>query len=287
MIRVRLVVTGDLERAALAGSLRRYFPELVFLPPVQLHSVTSSRLPAGGAGIDVPTPVRRMASAMAAEVFDHTGVAPDAVVAVDDLELVNADQPERLAQWMRRAIEAEIDERRTIETPRAALADVLRQRASLHLMVPLLEAYFFGDPATLTSLGVAVGWTPNLSRPDLEAFEVDDADYLAWARRENSMRARAGRQPRDFAHHPKDYLQYLRTRDHGRGYIETRDGTAALRGLDWRSVCANPQGCRFARSLFADLADLAGIPNPVGDGELSEITWRRRELSGHRTLRNL
>ncbi len=66
MKRVRLIVTGDLERIALGASLQRYFPELDFVPPVQLHSMTSSRVPALSPGAPPPAQVRRVASAVAA-----------------------------------------------------------------------------------------------------------------------------------------------------------------------------------------------------------------------------
>lgn len=288
MTRVRLIVTGDLERSALSNSLRRYFPELTFLPPVQLHSMTSSPAPSITPGASPPAQIRRVASAIAAECFDRSRHVADAIVAIDDLELVNQHRANVVTEWLRIALDLEIEERRAAHQTAGELAHQLRERASLHFMVPMVEAYFFADPGALTAVGLPPTVRPRLVHPDVEHFLTDDPAYLAYADAENERRTRAGRARRRFDEHPKEYLQHLCVREAGRGYIETRDGSAALEHIDWIRVCERPDAARHVRSLFADLADLAQVPNPLGDGQTAHDTWRRPQTPERdRVLRNL
>lgn len=288
MIRVRLIVTGDLERGAMGASLRRYFPDITFLPPVQLHSMTSSPAPPITRGARPPAQIRRMAAAMVAECFDRGRHAADAVFAIDDLELVNMHRTSVITEWLRMALEQEVDERRSSHLPRGEITRGLRERASLHFMVPMIEAYFFADPGALMAAGLPPSTMPALTDVDVENFGTDDPSFLLHADVENRRRQSAGRSHRSFAKHPKEYLQHLCVRDAGRGYIETRDGVAALERIDWLHVCEKPGVARHIRSLFADLAELAQVANPLGEGETAAETWKRHSSAeSERCLRNL
>ena len=97
-------------------------------------------------------------------------------------------------------------------------------------------------------------------------------------------RAHDWRTPDRFRH-PKRYLKFLIDQDDARlvSYKESRDGVRALSTLDWAQVFAyQPPGIAFAHSLFDDLADALGVPNPF-PGVCHPLTTRR---SGG-TLRNI
>lgn len=87
--------------------------------------------------------------------------------------------------------------------------------------------------------------------------------------------------------HPKQYLRFLVDPDDVKPmsarYREGRDGVRALATLEWAQVFAyQPPGIAFAYSLFDDIADTLGIPNPF-PGAIHPLTARRQDG----TLRNI
>lgn len=184
---------------------------------------------------------------------------PDLLVILDDLELANRDQPEQVVAVFRAAVERHVmdpDPRR--RRSRARLAE----RASFHLIAPMVEAWFFGDPAALATAGVA---EPHHLRADrsLEQFETGDIGYLAasdhdcpgWlARRQSSQRPKwLGA---DRIYHPKGYLQWLTRDPEARNctrYRESDGGANALAGIDWMALLAQPE-MNFLNALCDDIA---------------------------------
>ena len=184
---------------------------------------------------------------------------PDLLVVLDDLELANRDQPEHVVRVFRAAVEQHVTDpdprRRRARTP-------LAERASFHLVAPMIEAWFFGDPAALATAGVSA---PHhlMGGLSLEEFATGDIGYLAaceadcpgWqARKQRSKRPKWLADDR--MHHPKGYLQWL-TRDAAAGtctrYRESEDGAAALATIDWTALKAQP-GMNFLNALCEDIA---------------------------------
>ena len=155
----------------------------------------------------------------------------------------------------------------TFPNERAELAGMVRERCSFHLFAPMLETYFFGEPAALRRAGTSA--QPQLLSPDVEAFETNDPAWLPTCRDENARRADIAPWWRH-ERHPKHYLEHLVERDGG-FYTETAGGVRALRELDWNQTTAT--GSAFARALFEDLASSLGVPNPQGPGPTAAETW--------------
>jgi hypothetical protein len=281
-MRVKLIVTGQMERRALHRSLSRWFPvtgtgePVEFLQPSYFQGPTSNRLPDDDPMI--PELVRGFCAALVAETLEGSDPGrkpPDLVVGIDDLELENLDRPQVVTRWIRRGIEEHIAH--NVENLRADARrrEALASKCAFHLLVPMPEAYFFGERAALERAGVARAIEARLCRDDLEAFETDDPEFLARPIRPTDHR------------HPKAYLKHLLDRsDAGRLYKETRDGVQALEHLAWPELSRSTSTLGFARSLFQDLADALDVSNPLGAGSLASSTYPaddRRDL----LLRNI
>lgn len=298
-MRVRLVVTGDLEKAALGPSLERMLraagADVTFVKPLLLTdaAMTSNPLrdPTDPAS-EMPRPVRRMAKALVTETFlAPSRELPDLVIGIDDLELANIVQPHVVTAWLRRGIEEQIRERFTVngvptdQTDRAR--EALRTRCSFHLLVPLAEAYFFGEQAALVRAGVAAHVPVRRVGPDVETFETDDPGFLPRAHQKNAQMAAIDKGWWREERHPKRYLEFLVDQSGGL-YDETTGGARALETLDWQAVAAIADTVSFARALFEDLSDRLEIQNPLGAGTLSPCTYPARAVRRERLLlRNL
>jgi hypothetical protein len=292
-MRVQLVVTGDMEQLALGLSLERILStaggDVQFLRPRKLGdgAITTCPLPAL-ATPRTPTTVTRMAKALVTETLSgRTGSAPDLVVGIDDLELANIHQPHVVVAWIRRAIDEEVTARYPSRDAAERIKTVLRERCSFHLLVPLVEAYLFGEPAALARAGVASGVAVHRLGADVESFETNDPAFLPRAAAENAKKAALGAPWWREERHPKRYLEFLVESSGALLYDETVEGVRALRTLDWPRV-ASSSALLFARALFEDISDLLGISNPLGPGICSSHTYpaknvRRESLM----LRNL
>ena len=270
MSRVQLVVTGRCEELALHDSLRQLFPETEFLRPIRLDPFTSNPLtepPAHG--------VRETAYKFAAKLVERVDTLEDTlVVGVEDQEFETT--PALQVDVLRRAVLSVLAEPPS-SSRRERLAQQVAERCSFHLLVPMVEAYFFGDPAALERAGAKRVSALEPSSRDVEAFLVEDAAFAAPAdtdTKDDWCRGGALR-----AVHPKRYLKFLS----GNGqpgnwkYRESRGGAAALRQLDWPRVAANPQFTQSARALVADVADWLNVSNPLPGSE--------RELTARHTTR--
>lgn len=285
--RVQLIVTGELERLALHHSLQRLFTasgaNVKFLEPLKTQDFTSNRV---GRILSGPAAAQSLAAKLAGSLVAsaHPGRGgvqqADLVLAVDDLELTNADQPEHVIDYFRHAVRACVDERYSAQAARDRVYRVLAERGSFHFLVPMAEAYFFGEPAALDRAKAQKAPNRfNTQTRDVEDFEVDDADYLAPA----PQSAPWGAQPRH--RHPKHYVRYLcdPTGQQPRAYRETHEGLDALRVLDWQTALSNPAHTTFVRSLIDDISDALNIRSPC-PGPCSPLTARG---SGTGLLRNI
>ncbi len=256
-MRLDLIVTGELEFRALGPALVRWGEASgIAIEIGQVHkvpSITNVAIPrrepwAKGLLGKTDEVVRTMLAALDANQ------PPDLVLFVDDLEIHNAGNAEAVHGVLR----AEIDRRML----NAAQALRLRTSASVHLAVPMIEAWFFGDPAALAAAGSKEGcgrWDLN---GDPERFEVVDAEFAAWhvEKFPNS--------PEGFgARHPKRYLDFLCRPQRYREVESSRwrgpTGQVALVNLDWEVVTSEAPRMNHLRELFEDLA--AAVRGAVPD----------------------
>jgi hypothetical protein len=269
--RVRLFVTGTCEREALHASLRSVFAD----QPVEFErefspewGFTSTRVPTYLPG--EKSRAARLAAALVADVDPALSdrEVPDLLIAIDDLELCNVDQAQHVVAYFRSAVHEHLGQRRWSASDRTRAVERVRERCSLHLLKPMVEAYFFGDRAALARAGAM---RPSLFDPianDVESFAVSDAGYRDCAAFDCASRTL------DKAMHPKRYLRHLT--DHV--YKETRGGADALAALAWGGVLDNHEHARFARSLIADIAEKLDVPNPCAGGCAPETELKPRGL---------
>lgn len=290
MPRIKLIVTGDLERAALGDALRRAFPDerdgedVAWDTPRKVNEVTTYPLPEGG---DPSSAMGVLAAAIIEEAITgkKKGQAPaDLVLAVCDVELGNLGREEVIVEHLRRALATKLD--RYEEQTRARYRAVLRDRCSFHLLKPMVEAVFFGEPAALLRAGVAAGVQPVLRVDDVEEFESEDPLWTPECDQQNKQRAEQSSWWRH-ERHPKHYLDHLLIRSGAAlPYEETEQGVAALSVIDWPTV-TNTEPSPFLRALFDDLAGWFGVSNPLGQGTPSPLTSLTPKSPPDRWLRNL
>lgn len=254
MAHVSLIVTGTLEEAGLASSLGRVFPEATFTVK-KLDSFTSVRARKLGA-TRTPLVVDKIAAELAAAVDPgRNGVPADLAIVVEDLEVDNLDQPEVVVEVCRDAVERHVEHVWPSLARREKGRERLKDRASFHLLSPMIEAYFFADPAWLAAAGVTAA-SQLAAGKDLEDFVVADATYLEAPPRPKSWAVD------NRARHPKHYLQFLLDPSipPATKYRETQQGAAALACVDWRAlVSARVAHVRLVRSMLVDLADGLGM----------------------------
>jgi hypothetical protein len=282
MSRVQLIVTGDMELAALAASLRHAFPEstLDFLPTQKVQDFTSIRLGSHPGRVPgLKTRAQQMAQAIVSAVAPgrFLNSTLDLVLAVDDLELVNVDQPHVVTAYLAREIELTIKDRQLLKSDETRVRELLRSRASFHLFVPMPEAYFYAEPAALVRAGARTASRFDVALRDTEAFEVDDPSYRGWLEKRAPQAVEPHR-------HPKQYLRYLcdPAASIERAYRETKEGARALEELAWSEVTARQGREAYARALFEDFADGIGT-NWESPGPVAPLTARR----SNGLLRNL
>jgi hypothetical protein len=202
----------------------------------------------------------------------------DYALAIDDLALVNADQQAHVLGYFAHAVRAHVEAFFPSASTRDRVYQTLKDRASFHLLNPMVETYFFGEPDALVRAKATRAPCQFDRTRDAEDFEVDDMAYLAPALPTAPWRT----VPRH--RHPKNYLRYLcdPTGVEERAYRETHEGLAALQALDWQKVLGNPSHAPFARALIDDLSDALNVPSPC-QGTCSPLTARK----GGGLLRNI
>lgn len=298
MARVVLLVTGRMEEMAFADALNRLFPGHTFVPRPRLDGFTSARLPP-----DEATLASKRARLLNLNKFANTLIgafAPgrradtppaDFVVALEDVELLNAHDPGAITRALRDALCHRLADWGLSLSTEQRVRGALRERCSFHLMAPMTEAYFFADRHAFARSTAPGPDHPNvfpISTCDVESFHVDDPQYRTPPNRPGDTWATDNR-----TEHPKHYLEYLTdpALDDGFRYHETTLGADALRHIDWLAVLrSQPAGARFARSLLTDLADMldelpAGFTHDdLASGRCHPLTWPPPK---ERVLRNL
>lgn len=292
---IKLIVTGDMEKLVLHESLRRYFPgerngeEVIWNKPRKLHCATSFRLRSLRENNGkLSTQIKNLARAMFDETFSgKTGICADLVIVIDDAEIGNLGQENIIAEHFRAAIKHIFEEKQYSSNTEDRYRDILRNRCSFHLLRPMVESYLFGDANALQIAGVPYTVKPKLVHPsDVEQFETNDPAWLPICRIENEKRKRT----MSWWHHerhPKHYLEHLAERSQV-FYDELICGKKALKEIAWEQVPKCKSDTSFLRSLFEDIADWFGIPNPLNTGDTSPHFYPARSVNrAHLLLRNI
>lgn len=268
MKRVALIVTGQVEHKALHESLARLFPGVNFESHLRESFTSAALSPEPRLTPERPTLVEKLATALVAAVDPgRTGTPVDLAFLIDDLELFNTTWPERAINHVRAAVRAHIENRWPNAERRARTEALVRERCSFHLLAPMVEAYFFGEPAALERAGAKRDARLDPSARDLEDFQTDDPDFLG----PPDARGHAWQRPQR-GRHPKCYLSFLcdPSGQSRRAYRETHEGREALRSLDWAAVLEPTAHVRFARSFLKDLAE--GLERPDIAGRLNGLS---------------
>lgn len=314
-MRVAILPTGRTEWHGLGQALGRLFPDHEFycLPSraevdsnpesFPYQGFTSCALTAVHES-DPPETALELVSRAAQEALgDRRHEAADLVLIIDDVELPNIEQIDRLVAVMRKAVEAHLAGlRRTGYYERTSAA--LSGKVSFHLVAPMIEAWFFADPEALARAGVPAGATVCFGDDiDPEAFETTDARYLTAreadcptlaalspARKKKLRPKWLGALPRE--RHPKGYLQWLcrAPAEHScTSYSETESGGPALAEIHWQSLFGRPDThFAFLRALVEDLEDGLGCAPAVGTvGGIASPLTARSKAPRDPVLRNL
>jgi hypothetical protein len=254
---VQLIVTGEMEKIALAKALEQGFPDLSFLETQKFDGFTSVTVKENiFKPENIKSNVDKLADALVAAVDPgRTGIPADMAIVIEDSELENSHQADVIIECFRKAVKQCVCERWSNRARQEQCFRKIRERCSFHLFVPMTEAYFFGEPEALKRAGAERDSTVSGVNMNVEEFLVsDDADYLNaplksiyWAiDSENRKR------------HPKHYLQYLcdpaGTKKRKERYRETHGGVRALETIDWNAVLKNQEYVTFLRALFADIS---------------------------------
>lgn len=272
--RIKLIVTGDMEKSALHKSLQKVFPPVRYDEglvewdvPRKLNCATSYKL-SPPSGDNLSSPMKELAKAMLAEAgIGRNGKPADLVVVIDDVELGNLGQESIVAAHFRAAVQVALSE--YTGSALARYQDILREKCSFHLLKPMVESYLFGDDIALRLAGVPDGSNPKLVNPeDVEQFETNDPAWLPTCYLENAKKHQHAKPWWFHERHPKHYLEYLVGL--GQVFYEEKQGKEALLELDWKKIpehrANNPiirADMPIIRSLFGDISDWFGIANPL------------------------
>lgn len=253
-LQIGLVVTGDAERRGLPDALIRWLAEQDVQAEVpdrfikKVHGFTTLQLtPAIEIAARQPAPPPRSdISAFVATLIAMVTQRdrPDWVLGLDDVES-NRGNERLIMLIVQRALAANFQTLPPTQHDR----DLLRQRASVHLAVPMIESWLFPDSAAVARAG-AISHGNWDSHSDAEQFQVADENYQIW---HDELWPRS---PMPAAAHPKRYLQFLGL-DRDR---QMESATSeALRLLNWQRVPQSSPRMAYLHALLADLADVASL----------------------------
>ncbi len=165
---IQLIVTGDLEKKALARSLEKLFDALLpmsggsqheWLPTEKINGATGFPLPDLVAGQPHKS-MRAMANKMLAalEPGKDRQRQPDLIVLIDDVELGNLGRESVLADHFKAALQPLVQKRFPVQADANRIFAALREKCSFHVFKAMPEAYFFAD-ANLTNHGAPMAPT--------------------------------------------------------------------------------------------------------------------------------
>lgn len=279
-MRVALLPTGKAELLGFPRAFSRLFPDHEFHAIARIDDekcpfdgFTSVPLPIPAT--TEPTNLDKIIQQAASELVPgRTAAGPpiDLLIITEDLELANRHQPHVVIDEVRSAALRHIGKLAAESSQRLAdqVREAFRERASFHLLVPMLESWFFADCGALPRAGVPPERMPPQLVPncDPEVFEADDSRFAddtgdhcsEWLalhanRRGKNKPGWLNRGPQRI-YHPKDYLSWLCRSGAEKNctcYRETHEGKMALEGLDWNCALSTPAHCQYMRSLLTDI----------------------------------
>lgn len=314
-MRVGILVTGETEYYGMDLALKELFPDHLFdCLPLGKKSLPGMELPTGFTSCQlscehIQNPpeacLNLVALAAQAVVGDRRTEAYDLVIILDDLEICNAHQPRLVSEVMRMAVHKHLE---TLATCTGRIQDrtkqALKEKVSFHLVVPMIEAWFFIDEGALQRAGVrsleSVAFGID---SDPESFSTCDQSFLAadaafcTALAEQRRSCKKKNKPKwidneNRCRHPKGYLQWLtRNPEHKRctNYRESSHGAYALQEFDWGQVPRRPENhLGHLKAMVKDLEEGLGSKSVVdlgypSSGVSTAIAQRPRD----RMLRNI
>lgn len=256
-MRIQLIVTGDAERAGFAASLLALFPQKLEIVVSKVNGITSNRLGKHPGETPIPTIAHGLAAMILAglEPGRRREGSIDMVLAVDDLEIANIDQPGVVVDYLVEELRLLVRSKFPLLAEQNRIYGLLSSKASFHLLCPMLESYFFADVDALKATGAAVQKNRfSASVLDVERFEVADPAY-------DSVR-QSPWSPQQWAQHAKHYVEYLC----GESIYSESDAGRGLALLKWQRVIqsANDGWVQFARAMHEDLAEFLAVPTLGG-----------------------
>lgn len=301
--RIKLIVTGDSEKAALHRSLAQCFPthtasgdSVVWDTPRKEAGVTSYRLKAGK---PPSSSMKTLVNAMFAEALNSKqpkGTPPDLVIVVDDVELGNAGQEGVIVQAFQTAVKDKLNalQQQQSASTFSRIQARIQTACSFHLLCPMVESYFFADSATLAVGGVAASISPRLLHPtNVEQFDASPDLHPAWqalCQRENSRQHSLEHLWWQTERHPKHYLSHLLDISGVEGYFETTLGAQMIQALNWNRMAKTPTDSPIISALLEDIWDWFGQTPLLGDcvGQSSPATYQDNTLrQAQKLLRNI
>lgn len=296
-MRVALLVTGRTEYGGLPAAMRGLFPghDFYALPTPDEIASNPDRFPYDGftsielqpkhVGAPPETARELVERAAQAALRDRKLAAADLVFIIDDLEVANASWPDRAVDVFRQAVHDHLSDLPV--GARAKTATALRDKVSLHLAKPMIEAWFFGDPQALTRAGMPASASPLLASADVESFATSDPGYAAatatscptWAASSKKKNRPKWLGSASRTAHPKGYLQWLCIDGSSRcctTYAETAglgqpSGANALANISWAILLSSPlPTLRFVRAFLTDVATGLQQPPSIGGPAISE-----------------
>ena len=284
---VTLITTGKAEEAAFADFLSSHFEgcDVTFRSEFT-DGFTSSRLLKH---FDTaPTNAAKLAARLVAAVDPGARIKgqekSDFAIAIEDIELFNRDQPERITEVFADAVNAHIKKTWPSQHRQKKAMERVRKKASFHLLSPMLESYFFTDPQSIESMKLDSAVVKQDS-DDAEKFRTENVDYLKSVEHLDPLSV-GGTAREWFGSHPKHFINYYfdssEEYDPKRNlYREVMHGAPALRKLRTEMVFAVNEHCSFLRSLINDLSLALGVEQVTGVE--NDVT----KFGSGKTLRNI
>lgn len=299
---IKLIVTGDSEKASLHQSLKNCFPThtvngdlVIWDVPRKINGATSHRL---AQGVAPSTPMKVMVDAMFSEILagkKPNGSPPDFVIVIDDVELGNVGQEHVVVESFLTAVNAKLAQLQGLHSAAQfnSIQNRIRTCCSFHLLCPMVEAYFFANSNTLNVGGVAAGIKPMLVHPtDVEQFDASPDPHSEW--RAACISKNAEQKERTpwwkTERHPKHYLTHLLSVSKAPAYHETTLGASMIEAIYWPTVATTPTDSPIISALLEDIWDWYGHHPPAGQcvGTSSNVMYRVAATPlRQRILRNL
>jgi hypothetical protein len=294
---VHLIVTGNMEKAGLVDALSRIkvFKEITFTIQQTKGITDIKKIPddfSKTTGSKKLRDVDKLADAMLSNIIKKDNPEKpqlaDMVIVIDDLELAHVDRPKIVLDFFVDALQSRIIKRFSSQKVQERYFQRLKDTCSFHFLVPMAEAYFFGEvPDALERAGAtirskidgSIQSKVDGSKMDVENFWVcgshlhNDVDYFdapAGKKKEDPFWTCS---PELRPRHPKKYIGFLccpetkKTKDNkNKFYKESKGGTNALKTLNWQKVLSNPNHAQYLRALIHDIAEKFAIyPQPFPD----------------------